>query len=305
MAMVVQFLSTLSLRLGLLLIFFLGSAYLFSQEDDERRSESFVIIDPEGKKGFMFGANIGYYLANDEPARFYDGTPKGDNFLDLNEFLNIDYIRQEVIDALGNNTTSFQLVEYASDVRYNNVINFGGHLRYQFNWANAIVADVNFSAMRVDDFFVLSYANDNGTSQDIFQNFPISGTEDRLFVSAGYQVNLGPPSAAGLNFEFGPEMVSVKVKTNSFSIASRRYSILRAQTIGPGNQLLNNDIPTLTYIGAYAQFAANLEFDKFTIDLGLRSSLQKIELSESILSKRRLSYTPFARLVYRVTVKGF
>ena len=211
MAMVVHFFSAFSSRLALLLIVLSMSTSVLSQDDDGKRSASYVILDPEGKVGFMFGVNIGYYLPNDQSATFYDGTPKGDEFLDLNEFLNIDYIRTEVIDALGNNTTSFQLVEYPSDVRYNNVLLVGGHLRYHFNWTHAIVADFNYASLRVDDFFVLSYANDNGTSQDIFQNFPISGTEDRLFTSIGYQVNLGPPSAVGLNFEFGPELVSVKV----------------------------------------------------------------------------------------------
>ncbi len=276
-----------------------------AQEGDGRRGESFVMIDPEGKKGFMFGANIGYYLPNDQPATFYDGTPKGDGFLDLNDYLSIDYIRQEVLEELGNGASTFYLAEYASDVRYNNVFYVGAHLRYQLNWTHALVADINYSAMRMDDFFVLAYANSNGTSQDIFQNFPISGTEDRMFTSIGYQVNLSPPSEAGLNFEFGPELVSVKVKSNTFSVGNRTYNILRTQTIGPGNQLLSNSIPTTTFFGGYAQFGANLEFDKFTIDLCWRSSFHKIQLSDQIPTKLGVSHTPYARLVYRLTVKGF
>lgn len=293
-------------RLCLLTTTLLTCTFGVSQDGDGRKSEKFVVIDPEGKKGFMFGANIGYYLANDEPAIFYNGLNKGEGFLDIRDYLNRPTIKPDVLLALGGNTANFDLTESGFDIHYENVINFGGHLRYQFNWTNALVADVNFSSMKIEDSFALSYRNDNGTSELINQHFPIFGKEDRLFASLGYQVNLSPPGMAGLNFEFGPELVSVKVKSNTFRVGSRNYNILRAQTIGTGgSQILNSKIPTLSFIGAYTQFAANLEFDKYTIDLGWRTSFQKISLSDVIPAKRRMSHTPFIRLVYRVTIKGF
>ncbi len=288
-----------------LFLFFSTVAYAqVDDNDDERKTENFVIIDPEGKKGFMFGVNIGYHLPNDDPAGFYDGSPKGQGFLDLGDFLSIDRVQNEVLDELGG-TFQFNLVEYASEMKYNNSIAVGGHVRYQFNWYHALVADVNFVSLKADDFFVLSYPNDNGTSNDIFQNFGIQGKEDRLLLSMGYHLALAEPGAASMNFEFGPEITSVKVKTNRISVGSREYSILRAQTVGAGNQILNNRIPTLTYAGAYAQLGANMEFDKFTVDVVWRTSIQKIDLNPAIEAKWRLNHTPMARLIYRLSVKGF
>ncbi|NND95176.1 MAG: hypothetical protein HKN45_09940 [Flavobacteriales bacterium] len=279
---------------------------LSAQDDEfeERRDENFVFIDPQGKKGFMFGLNLGYFLPNDDPAGFYDGTDKGEGFLDLQEFLQIDRIRTEILEQLGNAST-FRLAEYASEMRYTNSLAVGAHVRYQFNWYNAIVLDANFISLKAEDFFVLAYPNDNGTSQDIFQNFPIEGQEDRLNFSLGYHLALAEPGSASMNFEFGPEITSINVKSNRFSVGSRSYSILRAQTIGGNNQLINNQIPTLTYFGAYAQLGANLEFDKFTVDVVWRTSFQKIDLNPVLAPKRRLNHTPMARLVYRLTVKGF
>lgn len=288
-----------------LFIMFAPSLNLFSQfdEEDERKSESFVKIDPEGKKGFMFGVNLGIHLPNHDPAAFYDGSPKGLGFLDINEFLRIDRIYNEVIQELGN-ASEFQLAEYASEMKYNSSITVGGHLRYQFNWYHSLVADVNFTSLKADDFFVLSYANDNGTSQAIFENFPIQGKEDRLMLSMGYQVALAEPGPASLHFELGPELTSLKVKSNSISIGSRTYSILRAETLSNG-QLLNNKIPTLNYTGFYTQFGANIEFDKFTVDLEWRTSFQKIDLNTSVEAKWKMNHTPMARFVYRLSAKGF
>ncbi|NNC84423.1 MAG: hypothetical protein HKN79_12685 [Flavobacteriales bacterium] len=274
------------------------------EADEERRGEQFVFIDPQAKRGFMFGLNLGYFLPNDDPAVFYDGSPKGQGFLDLQEYLQIDRIRNEVLQELGN-PSDFTLVEYASDMPYVNSLAVGAHVRYQFNWYHSLVVDANFISLKADDFFVLSYPNDNGTSQDIFQNFPIQGKEDRLNMNLGYQFAWAPPGAASMHMEIGPEMTSIRVKSNTFSVGSRTYSILRAQTVGGNNQVINNSIPTQTFFGAYAQIGANLEFDKFTMDIGWRTSFQKISLYEAIEPKRRLNHMPMARLVYRLSVKGF
>jgi hypothetical protein len=275
----------------------------YAQDEEGRRGEDFVVLDPEGKKGFMFGVNIGYMLPNDDAARFYDGTPKEAGFLDLH--LQIPFVRDQVFNELGPSVSAYQLVEYPLEMRYNDVLAIGGHLRYQFNWYSALVADVNFARLRAVDAFVLAYDDDNGSSQSIFQNFEILGEEDRLNLSMGYHVALADPGPGSMHFEFGPMLTSVRVRRNQISIGSRTYNILRAQTVGNGNQLLNNQIPTITSLGGYAQLGANLEFDKFTLDLAWRSSMEKVELYEGQEAKYRLHHFPFLRLVYRVTIKGF
>lgn len=275
-------------------------------QDDDRDESDFVFIDPAGKKGFMFGVNLGYYLPNDDPTSFYDGTPKSDGFLDLANYIQLEYIQQQFANELGNSVSNFYLVEYPNEMRYTNTISLGGNVRYQFNWANAIVMDAHYISLKTVDAFVMGYANDNGTSQDIYQNFDIQGKEDRLQLSIGYQVSLAQPTDLAMHFEFGPMMTSIKIKENNFFVGSRSFSILRAQTVGVNNaQILNNAIPNVTSFGAYVQPGFNLEFDKFTLDLDWRTSIEKIQLSDQLEAKYRLNHMPMVRFVYRVSVKGF
>jgi|GEM_PF-2866100 len=294
------------IRLSSLFILSCIISPVLNAQENEREESDYVFVDPSGKKGFMFGLNIGGYLPNDESARFYDGTPKGEGFLNLEEYIGLPFISDQILQELGNSASSFRLAEYPTDMRYTNTVSFGGNLRYQFDWANAIVMDAFFIGLKTNDAFVLAYANDNGTVQDIFQNFDIRGREDRLQLSMGYQVSLSKPSQMAGHFEFGPLMTSVKIKENSFSVGSRTYNILRAQSVGSGNnQLINNNIPNITSFGAYTQLGINMEFDKFTVDLDWRTSMEKIALSPAIEAKYRLYHMPMLRLVYRVSVKGF
>ena len=89
---------------------------------------------------------------------------------------------------------------------------------------------------------VLSNAFD--TEYPVLLRSLIEGKEDRLMLSMGYQVAFAEPGSASMNFEVGPEITSISIKGNSFSVGSRTYSILRAQTV-PGNQVLNNIITEL------------------------------------------------------------
>lgn len=260
---------------------------------------------PADKKGFMFGLNVGYLLPNNESATFYDGTPKEPGFLDLNEYLGQWFIRDQVINTLGDRAANFRLSEYPQEYRYNNALAIGGHLRYQFNWTHAVVADMNFARLRSGGLFVIEYPNTTGFTQPIYENFEITGEEDRMNLSLGYQVALGAPSEFGLHLEFGPMLTSVNVRNNQFRIGDRTYSILRAQTVGPApDQLINVPIPTVTSLGGYGQLGANLEFHNFTVDMALRVSLEKIALYKGQEARYRPSYLPFLRLIYRVSGSG-
>lgn len=257
------------------------------------------------KKGFMFGLNLGYLLPNDEPSTFYDGTPKEPGFLDLNEILGQWFVRDQVINTLGDIAANYRLSEYPQEYRYNNALSIGGHVRYQFNWTHAVVADVNFARLRSAGVFVIEYPNTNGATQPIYKSFEITGEEDRMNLSLGYQVALGAPSEFGVHLEFGPMLTSVRVRNNQFRIGDRTYSILRAQTVGlSSDQLITAPIPTVTSLGGYGQLGANLEFNKFTVDVALRVSLEKIALYEGQEASYRPSNLPFLRLIYRVSGSG-
>lgn len=258
--------------------------------------------DPAAKKGFLFGLNVGYLLPNDEPARFYDGTPKEPGFLDLNEYLQLPFIRDQVINTLGDLAANYRLSEYPQEYRYNDALVIGGHLRYQFNWTHAVVGDVNYARLRSAGIFVIEYPNNTGATQPVYDRFEITGEEDRMNLSLGYQVALGAPSEFGMHLEFGPMLTSVRVRSNQFRIGDRTYNILRAQTVGlAAGQLLNAPIPTVTSLGGYGQLGANFEFHKFTVDMAFRVSLEKIALYKGQEARYRPHYLPFLRLVYQVT----
>lgn len=284
----------------LLVLFCLWQGMVVSAQDGERQVDG-----PAEKKGFMFGLNVGYLLPNDEPATFYDGTPKEPGFLDLNEYLGQWFIRDQVINTLGDRAANFRLSEYPQEYRYNDALAIGGHVRYQFNWTHAVVADMNFARLRSGGLFVIEYPNTTGFTQPIYENFEITGEEDRMNLSLGYQVALGAPSEFGLHLEFGPMLTSVNVRNNQFRIGDGTYSILRAQTVGPApDQLITGPIPTVTSLGGYGQLGANLEFHKFTVDMDLRVSLEKIALYKGQEARYRPSYLPFLRLIYRVSGSG-
>jgi hypothetical protein len=149
---------------------------------------------------------------------------------------------------------------------------------------------------------VIEYPGTTGATQPIYENFEITGEEDRMNLSLGYQVALGAPSEFGVHLEFGPMLTSVHVRSNQIRIGDRTYSILRAQTVGTGaNQVTNAPIPTVTSLGGYGQLGANLEFHKFTVDMALRVSLEKIALYEGQEARYRPSYLPILRLLYRLS----
>lgn len=284
----------------ILLLFGLCHGMVASAQDGEPQE-----VGPAAKKGFMVGLNVGYLMPNDEPAKFYDGTPKEPAFLDLNEYLNQWFIRDQVINTLGDRAANYRLSEYPRDYRYTNALSIGGHLRYQFNWTHAVVADVNFTRLRSGGLFVIEYPGTTGLTQPVYENFQITGEEDRMNLSLGYQVALGAPSEFGVHLEFGPMLTSVRVRNNQFRIGDRTYSILRAQTVGlAADQLITSPIPTVTSLGGYGQLGANLEFHKFTVDMALRVSLEKIALYEGQEARYRPSYLPLLRLIYQVSGSG-
>jgi hypothetical protein len=281
----------------ILFLFSLCHGMVASAQDGERQAAG-----PAAKKGFMFGMNVGYLMPNDEPATFYDGTPKEPEFLDLNEFLGQWFVRDQVINTLGDRAANYRLSEYPQDYRYNNALSIGGHARYQFNWTHAVVADVNFARLRSGGVFVIEYPNTNGATQPIYESFEITGEEDRMNLSLGYQVALGAPSEFGVHLEFGPMLTSVNVRSNQIRIGDATYNILRAQTVGLApDQLITSPIPTVTSLGGYGQLGANLEFNKFTVDMALRVNLEKIALYEGQEASYRPSYLPFLRLIYQVS----
>lgn len=284
----------------ILCVFSLWQAMVVSAQDGEQRADG-----PAEKKGLMFGLNVGYLLPNDEPATFYDGTPKEPGFLDLNEFLGLWFVRDQVINTLGDRAANFRLSEYPQDYRYNNALSIGGHVRYQFNWTHAVVADMNFARLRSGGVFVIEHPDNTGVTQPVYESFEITGEEDRMNLSLGYQVALGAPSEFGVHLEFGPMLTSVRVRNNQIRIGDGTYSILRAQTVGLApDQLITSPIPTVTSLGGYGQLGANLEFHKFTVDLALRVSLEKIALYEGQEANYRPSYLPFLRFVYRISGGG-
>jgi hypothetical protein len=210
-----------------------------------------------------------------------------------------------VINTLGDRAANFRLSEYPQEYRYNNAMTIGGHVRYQFNWTHAVVADMNFARLRSGGLFVIEYPDNTGFTQPVYENFEITGEEDRMNLSLGYQVALGAPSEFGMHLEFGPMLTSVRVRSNQFLIGEGTYNILRAQTVGlTADQLITAPIPTVTSLGGYGQLGANLEFHKFTLDMALRVSMEKIALYEGQDAQYRPSYLPFLRLIYQVSGSG-
>ncbi len=281
----------------LFLMAFHLSVYIAQDDDVIYEEDNYSHLNYKAKKGFMYGLNIGLLLANNEPALFYNGSAPNNIYNYLSSTNSNSYT--QISNYVGN--YNFHLVELPEEMDYKPAVSFGLNLRYQKNWTNAFVADLNYSQLNASGLVVIEVErpNTSGATQANYEYFPIYGKETRLVVSAGYQITLTDPSSMGLIFEFGPVLTSVKVNRNAFRVGDREYNILRPQ-LSTGGQYINRKQPTVNDFGGYAAVGFNVEFDKFTIDALFRTSLERIQFDPNQEAKHKLQFLPHLRFSYRL-----
>lgn len=168
------------------------------------------------------GLNLVYYLPFDEPAVFYNGQDANR----LNTILNNPVTRDQIEESLGGNT--FQLVDYASDMRYVNAFAFRLDVQYRFNprWQIDLqFLQANVEAQGNYTLLVDRRNTNNQTNEPSIEPAQISGRERRSHIQLGgsylhwWSENFHSDLGAGLDFNF------VEVDRNVTTISDQNYSL--------------------------------------------------------------------------------
>lgn len=183
------------------------------------------------------GIYMDYYMAGNATANFYNGRDNNR----LQNTLNNPQIRDQIEEALGGYT--FQLAEYANDMRYNNALAFHLELDYRFgnNW-KASLGFISANLESVGNFTLLvdRVNRNNQTNDPYLEKSAISGKESRSHILLG----LGKlfPLADGFyaSVDAGFNMNFIEATSNQFQVASRSFSLpLYNNQLNPQVQKIN------------------------------------------------------------------
>lgn len=211
------------LHCTILLIFTLGANLAIGQRDS-----SYAV---------GLGIYMDYYLPGNTTANFYNGQDNNR----LQNTLNNPQIRDQIEEALGGYT--FQLAEYANDMRYNNALAFHLELDYRFgnNWKASIgFISANIEAVGNFTLLVDRVNRNNQTNDPYLEKSTINGKESRSHILLGlgklFPLNDGffASADAGFNMNF------IEVTSNKFQVASRNFSLpLYNNQLNPQVQNIN------------------------------------------------------------------
>lgn len=242
-------------------IVFLMSAKILAQETDT--------ISP-----WTLGIGVGYYMADDNTANFYNGSDNNR----LNYILNEPNTRAQIRDALGG--YEFELAEYAQDMTYRNTGSFELQIAYNFgkNWNislhfhNVRLTASGIFTLRVDRM------NDNNTTEPYLEQANISGTETRSHIDLGFGKRFDIGSGFYVPAEIGFDLNFTEVKENIARIAGRNFSL------GVYNDFSNRQATiTTSGTGIYASTGIGYKFpDDYAIILKMTYFQTQIDLNKVI-----------------------
>jgi len=267
------------------------SAQFSKLEDDD---------ELEKEQKLFFGINAGAHFANKESALLYTGSlvQPGFNQTRLLSILDNQFIRTQIIDHL--NITDFAFVEYAQDMRYRPSVQLGLNLGYTVTQNLLINFDVNFTQIRLADFFNIRLLGNSSTLQQDLFRCEIIGREQRLFLSLGAQYNIREENAEIWSFvEGGGSFVYAGADQSFFRVGDLQYDLINFQA---PNQALSNPVDQSQYrsttLGLYGGVGLGGHInEKVDAYLGLRANYVSINLIPE--SAATLHYDLYLRFVLR------
>lgn len=223
----------LTVKILLSLIFVLHSSLSTAQQGFSFKyplaslKKSIILLDDLSKKknsdnGFYFGANLGFYFANRHNAAYYSGA--GVNSVDstislLKAPLNYYQIKQALNDY------DFWLAELPSKMNYNPAFLLGVYIKYTME-NSGIIVQFNFSRLKASDVFTLEVDDPNNYSSDpVYKQESIWGTEQRAYIDLGYSYTFSPGSTYRPFIQLGANLTDTKYLDNRINIEGQEYSI--------------------------------------------------------------------------------
>src|SRR5690606_20476047 len=161
---------------------------------------------PDSVKGLYVGLNLGFYFANKNTARIYNGCGYQRDGLIISNFSqswlnqaingNIETQRRTT-EAMEVDPGEWEFSEYDMPVNmtYRPSFMFGIHLRYMFNSDFGVFTEINGTfPVTVGQFTILDKRTSNNPGE-MRRKFIIRGEEQRMFINVGLHRVMGRKAA--------------------------------------------------------------------------------------------------------------
>ena len=276
--------------LALLMVSFTTTA-----QDEEMDAATEEIIF-KGAEGFHVGFYVGTYFPNKNSVDVYDGYgyDGNGNKQSFSESLMYQKIVREndpqygftdrIAAELGVISDNWRFEDDSfmpTNLKYNTAFLFGLALHYGLNKKQAIIANLNFSKLRVvGNFTIETYNSSTQTSLDWTRNqFALVGREQRLMIQLGYSQILGNNEKGNFFIEGGLCLNNAKVEENFIQINSLEIDLTYFDQNIQGLPNIYYEHYTGWGFGGFAGFGLNLTMNpKYTIQFLYNPSFESVKL---------------------------
>lgn len=191
---------------------------IYSSADSTRHKK-------KNNNGFYFGANLGFYSANRYTAQYYNGSEE--NKSGVNKVDSVFQYQNNYQDIRNVLNYDFYLPEGGLPIKmkYSPAFLIGFYAKYSFK-NSGIFMQFNFSKLSTKDVFTLIIEDPNNSSSDpVYKQEEISGSEHRTNIDIGYSYTFNPKKKNKPYIEFGYNLNNTKFIDNKIKIENLEYSI--------------------------------------------------------------------------------
>lgn len=234
----------------------------------------------EGGIRLEYGLNLGSYFANSYTANYYNGSGqysgvgnqgRVDQLLSKTAY-NYPRLRQQI-------GYDFTLEENGlpTAMRYSPAMMVGLFATIAFNPRVALLAESNFSRLRIQDQFTIRLERFSSIEGDNIERHSITGNEERVDIKLGLQFTfLSAASYVHPFIEAGGLFTDTKVKENNIRIAG---STLSLHVPGTGTYMPERDYGI--GMGAFASAGIKMDVnEQFRFSIGYSTHYNNINLGK-------------------------
>lgn len=175
-------------------------------------------IMKKNNNGFYIGVDLGFYKANRYTAAYYNGSDVNSVDSTINYSLNYPKIKEVLL-------YDFSLAELPSKMHYSPAFLLGLYLKYTMK-NSGIFMQFHFSKLRANDVFTLIINDPNNySSEPVYRQEQISGSEQRATIDLGYSYTFNPESSYRPVLQLGANITTTKYLDNKIRIENLEYSI--------------------------------------------------------------------------------
>lgn len=240
-----------------------------------------------------YGLNMGAYLANKYTANYYNGSG---NYSSVGRQGNLEqiigpsstYNYSRIREQIG---YDFVIEELPSAMRYSPAMMVGLFATLSFSPRIALLAESNFSRLRIQDQFSIKLSRFSSIEGDNIERHSISGSEERVDIRLGLQYTfLSASSYIHPFFEAGGVFTDTKVKDNTVRIGGSTLSMYV-----PGS---SQYMPERDYgigLGGFLSLGIKMDVtEQFKFSIGYSSHYNNINLGK--FDEYKLQHSLFVRL---------